>query len=102
MCPPGPTYTTYLTQLPSNAFLRHTRKCQQNRTTRPRRIRRRRHPTAQRRMEQIKDMSFLVRWSGYDSSHDSWEPWTALRRVDKIHAYLRRHGQESKFPRTLT
>jgi hypothetical protein len=50
----------------------------------------------------IKDMSFLVRWSGYDSSHDSWEPWTALRRVDKIHAYLRRHGQASKIPRTLT
>jgi Chromo (CHRromatin Organisation MOdifier) domain len=50
----------------------------------------------------IKDMAFLVRWSGYDSSHDSWEPWTALRRVDKVHAYLRRHGQASKIPRTLT
>jgi RNase H-like domain found in reverse transcriptase/Chromo (CHRromatin Organisation MOdifier) domain len=50
----------------------------------------------------IKDMTFLVRWSGYDSSHDSWEPWTALRRVDKVHAYLRRHGQASRIPRTLT
>ena len=49
----------------------------------------------------IKDMSFLVRWSGYDSSNDSWEPWSALRRVEKVHAYLRRHGQASKIPRTL-
>jgi Chromo (CHRromatin Organisation MOdifier) domain len=50
----------------------------------------------------IKDMTFLVRWSGYDSSHDSWEPWSALRRVGVVHTYLRNHGQASKIPRTLT
>jgi Chromo (CHRromatin Organisation MOdifier) domain len=50
----------------------------------------------------MKDMTYLVRWSGYDSSSDSWEPWSALRRIDKVHAYLRRHGQASKIPRTLT
>ena len=50
----------------------------------------------------IKDMTFLMRWSGYDSSHDSWEPWSALRRVGVVHTYLRNHGQASKIPRTLT
>lgn len=50
----------------------------------------------------IKDMTFLVRWSGYDSSHDSWEPWSALRRVGVVHTYPRNHGQASKIPRTLT
>jgi hypothetical protein len=49
----------------------------------------------------IKDMTFLVHWTGYDSSNDSWEPWSALRRVDKMHAYLRRHGQAAHIPRTL-
>ena len=48
----------------------------------------------------ISDMTFLVRWAHYDSSHDSWEPWSALRRVDKMHAYLRLHGQASKIPRS--
>ncbi len=50
----------------------------------------------------ISDMTFLVRWANYDSSHDSWEPWSALRRVDKMHAYLRLHGQASKIPRSLS
>ena len=49
----------------------------------------------------IKNMTFLVHWAGYDSSHDSWEPWSALRRVDKMIAYLRLHGQASKIPRSL-
>ena len=49
----------------------------------------------------IKDMTFLVHWAGYDSTHDSWEPWSALRRVDKMHTYLRIHGQASKIPRSL-
>jgi hypothetical protein len=51
--------------------------------------------------KQIKNMAFLVHWAGYDSSHDSWEPWSALRRVDKMDTYLRVQGQTSKIPRSL-
>jgi hypothetical protein len=49
----------------------------------------------------MKQMTFLVHWAGYDSSHDSWEPWSALRRVDKMHTYLRIQGKASKIPRSL-
>ena len=49
----------------------------------------------------ISDMTFLVRWANYDSSHDSWEPWSNLRRVNKMHYYLRLQGQASKIPRSL-
>ena len=49
----------------------------------------------------MKQMTFLVHWAGYDSSHDSWEPWPALLRVYKMHTYLRIQGQASKIPRSL-
>eukprot|EP00873_Tetraselmis_striata_P008132 jgi/Tetstr1/428396/TSEL_001834.t1 len=32
---------------------------------------------------------FLVRWLNYDSSHDSWEPYSALRRVEALHDFAR-------------
>eukprot|EP00873_Tetraselmis_striata_P006576 jgi/Tetstr1/426840/TSEL_017055.t1 len=40
---------------------------------------------------------FLVRWLNYDSSHDSWEPYSALRRVDALHDFARtsRHLQDT-------
>eukprot|EP00873_Tetraselmis_striata_P035177 jgi/Tetstr1/455441/TSEL_042270.t1 len=40
---------------------------------------------------------FLVRWLDYDSSHDSWEPYSALRRVEALHDFARtsRHLQDT-------
>eukprot|EP00873_Tetraselmis_striata_P044636 jgi/Tetstr1/464900/TSEL_000843.t1 len=40
---------------------------------------------------------FLVRWLNYDSSHDSWEPYSALRRVEALHDFARtsRHLQDT-------
>jgi hypothetical protein len=44
-------------------------------------------------------MEFLVRWTGYDASSDSWEPYKALMHVDKLHDYLREHKMRSLIPR---
>ena len=44
-------------------------------------------------------MEFLVRWTGYDASSDSWEPYKALMHVDKLHEYLREHKMRSLIPR---
>ena len=38
------------------------------------------------------EMDFLVRWEGYDASHDLWLPWSSLRNNPKLHAYLLRSG----------
>ena len=42
---------------------------------------------------------FLVRWTGYDASSNSWEPYKALMHVDKLHEYLREHKMRSLIPR---
>ena len=34
-------------------------------------------------------MEFLVRWTGYEESSNSWEPYRALMHADKLHDYLR-------------
>ena len=44
-------------------------------------------------------MEFLVRWTGYDASFNSWEPYKALMHVDKLHEYLREHKMRSLIPR---
>ena len=44
-------------------------------------------------------MEFLVRWTGYDVSSNSWEPYKALMHVDKLHEYLREHKMRSLIPR---
>ena len=36
-------------------------------------------------------MEFLLRWTGYDASSNSGEPYKALMHVDKLHEYLREH-----------
>ena len=44
-------------------------------------------------------MEFLVRWTGYDMSSNSWEPYKALMHVDKLHEYLRENQMRSLIPR---
>ena len=44
-------------------------------------------------------MKFLVKWKGYDESHNSWEPWKNLRLVDKLHMYLRKHKMGKIIPK---
>ena len=41
-------------------------------------------------LDHRKKLHFLVRWSGYDASSDTWEPYANLRHATTLHAYLRR------------
>jgi len=43
-------------------------------------------------------LEFKVRWEGYGPEHDTWEPWRNVRLVDKLHAYLYKHGMKSLIP----
>ena len=43
-------------------------------------------------------LEFKVRWTGYGPEHDTWEPWRNVRLVDKLHAYLYKHGMKSLIP----
>ena len=37
-------------------------------------------------------MEFLVHWAGYDSSEDTWEPYTNLKDTIALHTYLEKNG----------
>ena len=36
-------------------------------------------------------MTFLVKWKNYGHSCNSWEPYTSLKHIQKLHVYLRKH-----------
>jgi Chromo (CHRromatin Organisation MOdifier) domain len=46
-----------------------------------------------------RDLEFHIKWLGYDESHDSWEPYSALRDTSQLHEYLRLHKLEKLIPR---
>jgi hypothetical protein len=47
----------------------------------------------------VSTLDFLVRWTGYDDSHNLWLPWKELRLTQQLHDYLRTQGKESLIPR---
>jgi hypothetical protein len=44
-------------------------------------------------------LTFRVRWSGFDDSSDSWEPYKVLMHVDKLHDYLRANKMKTLIPK---
>jgi len=36
-------------------------------------------------------LEFLIKWSGYDASQNTWEPWESLLDNEIVHAYVRGH-----------
>jgi hypothetical protein len=44
-------------------------------------------------------MQFKVRWDGYDSTHDSWLPWSELRHNTVLHEYLQAQNLGHLIPR---
>jgi hypothetical protein len=45
------------------------------------------------------EMDFLVRWEGYDATHNLWLPWSSLRNNPKLHVYLRSNGLARLIPK---
>ena len=35
-----------------------------------------------------KSLEFLVHWTGYDNTYDTWEPWSELRDTEQLRQYL--------------
>jgi transposase InsO family protein len=44
-------------------------------------------------------LTFLVRWEGYDESTDSWLPWKELIHNSRLHKYLHDHHLEKLIPK---
>ena len=38
-------------------------------------------------------LKFLVKWVGYDDSHNTWEPWSNVRDNIILHQYLKDNKQ---------
>ena len=45
------------------------------------------------------DLSFKVRWLGYEEKYDSWEPWNALCNNICLHRYLHNLGLDRLIPK---
>jgi hypothetical protein len=43
-------------------------------------------------------LDFLVKWLGYDDSHNLWIPWKEARLNAKVHEYLKNEGLERLIP----
>ena len=46
----------------------------------------------------VSSLTFLVRWKGYTSDFDTWEPWAELKHLIPLHTYLRTIGHSNLIP----
>ena len=44
-------------------------------------------------------LEFLIKWVGYDDSHNSYEPWKNLRDVVVLHEYLKTNNLGKLIPK---
>jgi transposase InsO family protein len=42
--------------------------------------------------KKLSSLQFLVKWGTYDASHNSWEPYSNLRKTAGLHTYLRQRN----------
>jgi transposase InsO family protein len=45
-----------------------------------------------------KELEFLVQWTGFDPSYNSWEPYATFRDNERLHEYLREESMHSLIP----
>ena len=48
--------------------------------------------------KRLTTLEFLVKWSTYDTHHNSWEPYSNLRKTTQLHDYLRAKNLLSLIP----
>jgi hypothetical protein len=48
--------------------------------------------------KRLSSLNFLVKWHTYDDTHNSWEPYTNLRKTAVLHDYLREKNLHSVIP----
>ena len=46
--------------------------------------------------KRLNSLFFKVKWLNYDDPHDSREPWSALRKCDKLHDFHRANPKLKK------
>ena len=47
------------------------------------------------------DLFFLIQWENFGEEHNSWEPWSNLRRVGIVHEYLKINKMKFLIPRNI-
>jgi hypothetical protein len=50
-------------------------------------------------IKKLTSLEFLVKWSSYDDTHNSWEPYANLRKTTALHTYLREKNLLSLIPK---
>ena len=46
-----------------------------------------------------RELEFKVRWTGFDDSFDTWEPWKSLKDTSQLHDYLRLINLPNEIPK---
>jgi transposase InsO family protein len=47
----------------------------------------------------VTTLKFLIKWLGYDDTHNSWEPYKEVRDVEVLHTYLRTNNLSKIIPK---
>jgi transposase InsO family protein len=50
-------------------------------------------------IKRVKSVKFLVKWLGFDSESNSWEPWKNVRDTEQVHVYLRANNLGKYIPK---
>jgi hypothetical protein len=48
--------------------------------------------------KRLHSLRFMIKWVGYDETHNSEEPWSNLRDLEILHTYLRNNGLQRIIP----
>ena len=49
--------------------------------------------------DKLSSLQFLVKWLGYDETHNTWEPWKNLRKAAVLHKFLIEEKLRNKIPK---
>jgi hypothetical protein len=52
--------------------------------------------------KRVTKLKFLVKWLGYDDTHNTWEPYKEVRDVEILHTYLRTNNLSKLIPKKFS